>query len=315
MSVLILGGTGFLGSAAAISLSEQNLSVRVLCRRPPPATLFGHARVAVYLREIATLVADDPVFDQVDTVLHFISTTTPASSMKDVAFDVSSNLLPVLNLLQILEQRKIQRLVYASSGGTVYGIPARLPAAEEDPTNPICAHGITKLATEKFIGLQARLTGLNAIILRIGNPFGPYQLRGVTIGSIARFVQQHANSRKIHIWGDGSVMRDYLYIDDFCRILSRIVETKDFPSGVYNVGSGAGHTLLEVLDEIKRVSGHPPNVSFEPGRSVDVPAVVLDTNRLRQNLPEWKPQITFSDGIERMWRAALDKAGMGRQEL
>jgi UDP-glucose 4-epimerase len=310
MRVLILGGTGFLGSAVAISLSAQNLPVSVICRAQPSPTLFGQAPITICLRDFTTLVADDPVFDKVDTVLHFISTTTPASSMNDVAFDVSSNLLPTLNLLQILRQRNIPRLIYASSGGTVYGIPGRLPAAEDDPTNPISAHGITKLATEKFIALQARLAGLNAVILRIGNPFGPYQLRGVTIGSIARFVHEHANNNTIHIWGDGSVVRDYLYIDDFCRALTRMVQAKDFPPGVYNVGSGSGHTLLEIIDQIKRVSGHPPRVSFESARLIDVPAIVMDTNRLRKALPGWEPRVPFFDGIERMWHAAREETAV-----
>ena len=310
MSILILGGTGFLGSAAAISLCGQNFSVRVICRTSPPPTLFAHAPIAIYLRDFASLVADDPVFDEVDTVLHFISTTTPASSMNDVAFDVSSNLLPALNLLQILRQRNIPRLIYASSGGTVYGIPARLPAAEGDPTNPISAHGITKLATEKFIGLQSSLTGLKAIVLRIGNPFGPYQLRGVTIGSIAHFVQEHARGGNIHIWGDGSIVRDYLYIDDFCRALTGMVQAEDFPSGVYNLGSGSGRALLDVVEQIKNVSGRPPKVSFGPGRFIDVPAIVLDTNRFRKSLPGWEPQISFPDGIQRMWHAALEKTAL-----
>jgi UDP-glucose 4-epimerase len=302
MSVLILGGTGFLGSAAAISLSREKLAVKVICRAVPSPILFDDP-IAIYRRDVSSLVADDPVFDDVDTVLHFISTTTPASSMEDMAFDVSSNLFPVLNLLNILSQRKIRRLIYASSGGTVYGVPARLPAAEDDPANPISAHGITKLAIERFIALQGRLTGLETVVLRIGNPFGPYQLRGVTIGSIARFVKLHALNDKIHIWGDGRVLRDYLYIDDFCRALTRIVQSKDFPSGVYNMGSGSGRTLLEILNEIERVSGDSPKVVFEPGRVIDVPAIVLDTNRLRQALPGWEPQVTFSDGIRRMWQA------------
>jgi UDP-glucose 4-epimerase len=137
----------------------------------------------------------------VDTVLHFISTTTPSSSMQDMPFDVSSNLLPTLNLLKILETRKVRRLVYASSGGTVYGIPRRLPVTEEDLTNPTCSHGITKLAIEKFIALHARLTRLEFNILRIGNRYGIYQLRGVPIGSTARFIQMHAAGTEIEIWG------------------------------------------------------------------------------------------------------------------
>jgi len=304
MSVLILGGSGFLGSAAANKLSGEGMAVKILCRRMPDASLFDATPMEIHTGDFASLTAADPLFDAVDTVLHFVSSTTPASSMEDMAFDVSSNLLPALNLLRILQERGIKRFIYASSGGTVYGLPSKLPASEDDPTNPISAHGITKLAIEKFIGLHARLSGLNAIILRIGNPFGPYQLRGVTIGSIARFVQLHATGQQLHIWGDGSVVRDYLHIDDFSSALAGIVRDKNFPSGVYNLASGSGHTLRDILEEIRRVSARPPVVSFESHRVIDVPAIVLDISRLRQTLPSWHPRISFSDGIERMWRAS-----------
>jgi len=304
MSLLVLGGSGFLGSAAATALSKQGMEVKILCRRMPAPPLFGTTPVEIQTGDFTLLTAADSLFDGVDTVLHFISSTTPASSMDDMAFDVSSNLLPALNLLRITEKRGIKRLIYASSGGTVYGVPVKLPASEDDATNPISAHGITKLATEKFIMLQARLSGLQAIILRVGNPFGPYQLRGVTIGSIARFVQLHATAQQLHIWGDGSVVRDYLYIDDFSSALADIVRTPEFPSGVYNLASGSGHSLRDILEEIRHISGRTPAASFEAQRVMDVPAIVLDISRLRRALPSWKPRVPFSDGIERMWQAS-----------
>ncbi len=304
MSVLILGGSGFLGSAAANQLGAAGLEVKILCRRIPDAALFSAASVEIRTGDFTALTARDPLFDGVDTVLHFISSTTPASSMDDMAFDVSSNLLPTLNLLRIIQERGIKRLVYASSGGTVYGVPSRLPAAEDDPTNPISAHGITKLAIEKFIALYARSSGLNAIVLRVGNPFGPYQLRGVVIGSIARFVQLHAAGEQLHIWGDGGVVRDYLHIDDFTSALAAIMRDTNFSSGVYNLASGSGHTLRDILEEIGRVSGRAPAASFEARRVMDVPAIVLDISRLRRALPSWQPRISFSDGIEKMWQSA-----------
>ena len=304
MSVLILGGSGFLGSTAASALCKSGMEVRILCRQMPDLSSFGATPAKIQTGDYASLTAADSLFDGVDTVLHFISSTTPASSMDDMAFDVSSNLLPTLNLLRILQERGIKRLIYASSGGTVYGVPSKLPAAEDDPTNPISAHGITKLTIEKFIALHARLSGLKAVILRIGNPFGSYQLRGVTIGSIARFVQLHATGQQLHIWGDGSVVRDYLHIDDFCSALAAIVRDSDFPSGVYNLASGSGHSLRDILEEIGRVSTRPPAALFEAQRVIDVPAIVLDISRLRHALPSWEPRVSFSEGIERMWQIA-----------
>jgi UDP-glucose 4-epimerase len=306
MRVLILGGSGFLGSAATRALSKENIEVKILCRAQPPEALLGAASIKVHLADWALLTPDHPAFDGVDTVLHFISSTTPSSSMEDMPFDLSSNLLPTLNLLKILETRKVRRLIYASSGGTVYGIPRRLPVTEKHSTNPICSHGITKLAIEKFIALHARLTGLEFNILRIGNPYGSYQLRGVPVGSIARFVQLHAARKAVEIWGDGSVVRDYLYIDDFCSALTQILLHRSFPSGEYNLASGSGHSLLEIIEEISRITGRKVAVSFARERAVDVPKIILDISRLRQALPSWRPIVSLTEGIERMWLSARD---------
>jgi UDP-glucose 4-epimerase len=308
MGVLILGGTGFLGSAAALALSKENFDVKVLCRARPAPTLFGDVAIQVYTSDYASLRADDSIFDGVDTILHFISATTPASSMQDMAFDVSSNLMPTLNLLEIMKQRKISRFIYASSGGTIYGIPKKLPVSEEDVANPICAHGITKLTIEKFILLHTRLMSLTPVILRIGNPYGSYQLRGVTIGSIARFIHLHSMNKHIEIWGDGTVVRDYLYIDDFREALTAIVKDPSFPAGVYNLASGTGHTLLEIIAQIEHVTQREVLRTFEHERLIDVPAITLDISRIRSALPSWQPRIPLARGIELMWSAATKEA-------
>jgi UDP-glucose 4-epimerase len=307
MRVLILGGSGFLGSAAARALFRENIEVKILCRAQPTEACFGTASIEVHLADWALLTPNHPAFDGVDTVLHFISSTTPSSSMEDMPFDVSSNLLPTLNLLKILETRKVRRLIYASSGGTVYGVPRRLPVTEEHSTNPICSHGITKLAIEKFIALHARLTGLEFNILRIGNPYGSFQLRGVPVGSIARFVQMHATRKAVEIWGDGSVVRDYLYIDDFCNALTQIVLHRALPSGKYNLASGSGHSLLDIVEEISRITGRKVAVSFTDERTIDVPKIILDISRLRRAVPSWRPTVSLTEGIERMWLSAREE--------
>lgn len=309
MSLLILGGSGFLGSAAARTLSSRNHQVKVICRREPPATLFGTAPIELHLADLATLAAADRVFDGVDTVLHFISTTTPASSMDDMAFDVSSNLFPLLNLIKIMASRRIPRLIFSSSGGTVYGIPSKLPVSEMHPADPISSYGITKLAMEKFIGLHAHNCQLQGIILRIGNPYGPYQMTGTAIGSIAHFTASHARQQPIQIWGDGTVIRDYIFIDDLCRALVQIVEDSDFPGGVYNLASGRGYSLLDIIVELEKVSGRKAIRSLLGARKMDVPAIVLDIAKLQNALPSWEPGVPIARGIQMMWEEAAKLSG------
>ena len=308
MSVLILGGSGFLGSAVARTLSGRDHKVKIICRHEPPASLFGAAPIEPHLADLANLTAADRVFDGIDTVLHFVSTTTPASSMNDMAFDVSSNLFPLLNLMKIMTARRIPRLIFSSSGGTIYGIPRKLPASEADPADPISAYGVTKLAMEKFIGLHAHTHQLRGIVLRIGNPYGPYQMSGTAIGSIAHFTRAHARRQPIQIWGDGSVVRDYIFIDDVCNALAQIVENPGFPGGVYNLGSGSGHTLLDIAAELARVSGREPVRSFLNVRDIDVPAIVLNVDKLQKALPSWNPEIGLAAGIERMWHQGIGQS-------
>lgn len=304
MKVLILGGCGFLGQSLTQEFVKHGIEVRVFDRAATVACLVSLGGVEYHGGDFAALQADNTVFDDIDAVIHLVSTTVPSTSMQDMAWDVSSNILPSINLLQIMVARGIRRLLFFSSGGTVYGVPETIPVNESHVTEPISSYGITKLAIEKYILLFNRIHGLQGTILRLSNPYGVFQLRGTVIGSIAAFVRKHAAGEIIDIWGDGQVVRDYIFINDVTAAARMIVQNREFPQGTYNLGSGVGHTLLDILETLGLVSGKLPRVRFTAARGIDVPKIVLDISHLRQMLPDWSVTVDISEGMARLWHSA-----------
>ena len=183
-------------------------------------------------------------------------------------------------------------MVYVSSGGTIYGIPEHVPTPESAATSPITAYGVTKLAVEKYLHLYHHLYGLEYRVLRVANPFGPYQTAVKNQGVIAAFMRQALRGEPIDVWGDGSVVRDYIYIDDVISAMLAAA-THEGPSRVFNVGRGEGRSLAEIVEAIEAVSGLVIPARYGAARPIDVPRSILDITLARQELG-WQPQHDLS---------------------
>ena len=185
-----------------------------------------------------------------------------------------------------------------SSGGTVYGLPESSYLAEDHPTNPISSYGITKLAIEKYLFLYERLHGLKSIALRLSNPYGPGQRLSGAQGAVAVFLGAALRGEAIKIWGAGEVVRDYVYVDD---VVDAVLGTIEYAgeSRVFNIGSGVGLDLIEVVEAIERAVKTTMTKEFLPARGFDVPRNVLDIS-LAKNELNWVPQVDFDSGVERM---------------
>jgi len=232
-----------------------------------------------------------------DVCFHLVSTTLPKSSNADPVFDVESNLLGTVRLLSLSVKAGLKKVVFVSSGGTVYGIPKTVPIREDHPTDPLCSYGITKLAIEKYLGLFRELHGLQCSVLRLANPFGERQRTHASQGAVAVFLAKALRGETIEIWGDGSVVRDYIHIDDVVSALLVALE-KDTVEHVFNIGSGRGMSLNSVLDAIERVTGRKTLRQYLPGRPFDVPVSQLCIERARAELG-WEPKVSFEDGVSR----------------
>ncbi len=190
--------------------------------------------------------------------------------------------------------------MFISSGGTVYGSPQYLPIDEHHPTEPVVSYGVTKLAIEKYLVMYRHLKGLTPVILRVTNPFGERQRVETAQGAVAVFLDRVLRGQPIEIWGDGRVQRDYIHVLDVADAFARAL-TYTGSHSVFNVSTGRGTSLPELLEIIAKVTGRTPDVRHLAPRPFDVPISVL-SNRLAREELGWEPQIPILDGIERTAR-------------
>lgn len=298
MNCLVVGGNGFIGGHLAWRLVEEEHQVRVYDRGP--AKFRAAPEAAEYVEgELGNAGLLREAVEGVEVVYHFVSTTLPKTSNDDPIYDVRSNLIDTLQLLEACDAAGVRKVVFASSGGTVYGVPQATPISEDHRTEPITSYGIVKLAIEKYLGLFHHLHGLDYAALRISNPYGPYQDPGGQQGAVAVFLSRIRAGDPITIWGDGSVVRDYLYVSDLvdALVLAAKVETSH---KVLNVGSGQCVSLNELVSLMAKVTGESPRVEYLPGRTLDVPASVLEVERTRSELG-WSPQVGMAEGLDQTW--------------
>ncbi len=297
MKCLILGGAGFIGSHLAQGLLAAGHELRIFDRPNlalPPELL---ADPRIEWLEGDFLNGDDlaRAVPGCEVVFHLVSATLPKSSNDNPIYDVESNVVGTLRLLDLARSQGVRRIVFASSGGTVYGLPHTLPISETHSTEPLVSYGITKLSIEKYLRMYHALYGLDYCVLRLANPFGERQRVSTAQGAVAVFLHRALHDETIHIWGDGNVTRDYIYIKDavgaFVRTLSYQGEQR-----VFNIGSGRGMSLNEILAAIEKLLGRPVARSYEHGRKFDVPVNVLDISRAHELLG-WRPTVAFSEGL------------------
>ncbi len=235
--------------------------------------------------------------DGMDAVLHLVSSTLPKTSNDNPIYDVQNNLVATLRLLDVMVASNVRKIVFISSGGTVYGNPMYLPIDEAHPTNPQVSYGITKLAIEKYLLLFERIHGIKATILRVANAFGERQRPETAQGAVGVFLYRALRQQVIEIWGDGSVARDYIYIDDVADAFARAVRYSG-PKSVFNIGSGVGTQLNELIQMIEQILGKSIERHYRPARPFDVPVNVLSNALAREEL-NWAPQVPLRDGIAR----------------
>lgn len=300
MQCLIIGGYGFIGSHLARRLVDEGHQVVVYGHRPqrslvPP--LHGVTSIEGELRDIPHLrsyLVGAPV------VFHLAGSAAPQASVENPFHDLETNVTDTLYLLELCRAMPITRLIYVSSGGTVYGIPRTPSIAEDHPTDPISAYGVNKLATEKYISMYHHLYGLDYVIIRPANVYGEHQNVYKRQGVVGIFLHQIALGQEITIWGDGETTRDYIYVGDLVEALLRVAAAP-LRQRLFNVGDNQGTTLNELLALMRAVTGRSISVRYEPARSVDVSVNVLNSMRAYRELG-WRPNMPLHNGLVRTWQ-------------
>ena len=289
----VLGASGFIGSNLCRALIKKGASVRAFGRRKVfPEVLQSCDWIQGDFSDPTSLAA---AIAGCDIVFHLVNATTPSSANVDKLADLNANVASTLRLLDICRNLGGIRVVFTSSGGTVYGIPEIVPTPETASTNPITAYGISKLAIEKYLGLYEYLYDMEYRVLRIANPFGPYQTALKNQGVIAAFLQKAMSDKPVEIWGDGNVVRDYIYVDDVIEALLLAANHKGH-GRVFNVGSGKGISLNDIITAIEHQLEKKILVDYRSSRPVDVPVSVLDVTSASRELG-WRSRTSFEDGL------------------
>lgn len=304
--ILITGGAGFLGSAIAERCLSQNHDTHVTILDPAPPSSALIERYADRVEHCAFSIDDFVGAERsvsYSAVIHLAWANTPATSMAAPEQDVSKNLLSGIRLLEKCSEWNVGRFIFASSGGTVYGSLISDRADEAHPTAPISIYGASKLAFEHYARAIGASRGFSAISLRVANPYGAYQLRGTPIGSIANFILAAHRGDPITLFGSGDVIRDYIAIEDVASAFGLAI-SEVVPSGAYNIGSGRGVSLNDIIAILERVIGRPVLVHRRDARAFDVPRVVLDCRRF-MTVTHWRPDEDLEAGIRRMWNSML----------
>ena len=297
MKVLVVGGSGFIGSHVVDALLHAGHDVRAFSRKPErfraalPEVEYHHGDFRNRMALVEALTG-------VDAVFHLVSTTFPGTANLDPMIDVRDNLVGTLELMETMLSMDIHRLLFISSGGTVYGIPEQVPIPETHALRPINSYGIVKVAIEHYLDMYRRMRGLSPIIIRAANPFGPRQAHSGLQGVVSTFLDRVAADKEIEIWGDGSVVRDFVDVRDLAEICVRAGTSRQ--EGVYNVGSGVGTSLNDLLDTIRQVTGKEIDVKFKPARLIDVPVSVLDCARAQADF-DWTATYSLPEGIDNAW--------------
>lgn len=275
--VLLLGGAGFIGSALANRLSQENISTHIVGRHN--ADRLEH------------------VLPRCVTVVHLASATMPGSSAGHPGLE-QANIGLTLRLLELLQSQPDTHLFFFSSGGTVYGNPQRLPVTEDALIAPLSNYGAGKTAQEAFC--QAfRARGHAVTILRPSNAYGPGQKPKNGFGLVRTMLECVRTGTPLEIWGDGENIRDFIYIDDIVEASMRLIELPQ-DSGTYNLGSGVGYSINQVRDMVEAICGKEMKTIYRPARGIDVRSVVLDNSRLCSRLG-WQPAIGLAEGAARTW--------------
>jgi UDP-glucose 4-epimerase len=302
MKALVIGGNGFIGTNLVTALKEKSVQVRVFDRY---ASKFASPddNVEYIIGDLGNYGALHEIVQDMDWVFHLAYTTLPKTSNDDPIYDMRSNLIDTIQLLQECYEVGIKKFVFISSGGTVYGVPQTIPIKESHPTEPICSYGISKLAIEKYLHLFYHLYKLDYIVLRLSNPYGEWQNPNAKQGAIGVFLGRIAQREAIHIWGDGGIVRDYVYIKDAVAALIQGAKYKadDDEPRIFNIGSGHGRSLNELVNVIRATVDMPVKVEYLTARDLDVPVNVLDISLAKRKLG-WYPTTDLADGISASWK-------------
>jgi len=290
--VLIIGAAGFMGRHITSAVIDAGHAIVGLDWVSPPPALSDIPWVK------GSAFDDDTITQAATACSHVIflgGGLRPASAQVSLAADIEAEVAGSVRVAEICAGLGVQQFIFASSGGTVYGLSGQHPTSEDAPTFPTNAYGYTKLMVEHALRLIAGKTAMKSVVLRITNPYGPGQIVKQSQGFIAAAIGAVTSGAPLPIWGDGSTIRDFIYVGDVARAFAQALTYEGGYLAV-NISSGEGASLLQICEELGRIAGRKVDTRFEPARRIDLPVSIL-SNELALKELAWAPETTLEDGL------------------
>ena len=301
MNITVIGAAGFIGTNLAMQLVENpNCKIKLVDKKREYFVDFmreHYTNVEIIESSLDNEKEFNKILKKQDIVYHLVSSTIPATSNQHIAQELATNVIFSANMLDACVKNDVKKVVFISSGGTVYGKENNCPLNEMTKTYPISSYGIQKITIEKLLYLYNYMYGLDYRVVRLANPYGPYQRPNGVLGAVTTFTYRALKDEKIIVYGDGSVIRDYIYIDDAIKAIINIT-FGECEYRTFNVGCGYGTSINEVIDKIQNVLQKKLLVSYQKGRQVDVPINYLDISRYEKRYGVLST-IDLNLGIER----------------
>lgn len=296
---LVFGGNGFIGSHLVDRLVFDGHDVVVFDRFKDGRLLFNeNDKIKKYNGDFQNRSDIKDVLQSVDYVFHFISTTSPATAENDPLIDVNTNLAGSIALFQECVNANIKKVIFASSGGAIYG-SSPTSCDESYPPHPISPYAINKLAIENYLNYFSVKHGLDSLVLRISNPYGERQPFNRKQGVIPIFLENIYNNKPVVIYGDGSMQRDYIYVQDVANAIVNMFQKKTIYN-VYNIGSGIDTSINELLNIIKDVVQENFQVTKQPAPSTYIQKISLDIQRYTSEFGKIN-SIDLKEGVKRTY--------------
>lgn len=303
---LVLGANGFIGSHLVDGLIAAGHTVRAFDRFSGAIMFLPHADIELCKADFLNRGDLERAVSGVDYVFHFISTTTPMTAENDPLIDVDTNIKMSINLFAECARQQVKKVIFASTGGAIYGSTSGEPLPETTLPQPISPYAIGKLTIEHYLRYFHKKFGLNSLVFRISNPYGERHALAAKQGVINVFLEQIAAGRPITILGDGGTIRDYIYVADVASMVAASFETATQP--VYNLGSGQGSSLNDLVMIMERLADWPVQKSYQPKPATFIDRVVLNTDLFQEEFTV-RPTIGLEEGIKRSWQYVLKAQG------
>ncbi|MBI5390612.1 SDR family oxidoreductase [Candidatus Woesearchaeota archaeon] len=301
MKILVTGGAGFIGSHIVDSYVKAGHDVAIIDNLATGKKENLNSKAKFYKADLTNKIEIQKILlkEKPDVINHQAAESSVVVSVKNPQQTFLNNTIGTVNLLQACVDAKVKRVIFASSGGCMYGDAKTVPTTETAPPSPLSPYGITKADGEFLLAFYAKEYGILYVALRYANVYGPRQDPHGEAGVVAIFLNKMLSKEKPVIFGDGSCVRDYVFVEDVAK--ANLLALTKAKNETINIGTGKGTSVKEVFKLLKKAVGYTEAPLYGPHRTGDLQRSILQISKAKKTLG-WEPKTSLKDGLERTTR-------------